>query len=81
MLLTDEQAKSYVAANVRRLLRDRGWRQADLARATGETEMRVSRCLRAEHVPSVGLLKRFAEALGTTMDELTDPPPGKPPAN
>ena len=64
-----------VSANLRRLLSDKHWSQADLARESGESEMSVSRILRGSHMPGVGPISRIAKALGVTLDSLLVGPP------
>ena len=76
-VISDEQAKQNVAANVLRLLAARGWTQTDLAEAAHENKMMISRICRAEHVAGVGLLSRIAEALDVSIDRLVDSPPEK----
>ena len=73
-MIQDDEAKQNIAANVQALMDDRGWKQADLARAVGESPMRISFLLRAQRLPSAAFLARLAEAFGTTTDRLlTDP--------
>jgi transcriptional regulator with XRE-family HTH domain len=74
-VVTDADAKKYIAANVARLLETRGWMQQDLAEATGENKMTISRVCRGIHVPSAALLARIAEALDVSTDRLIAPPP------
>jgi transcriptional regulator with XRE-family HTH domain len=69
-VITDTEAKYIVAENVARLIAQRGWSQKKLADACGENKMMISRVVRAEHCPSVGLIARIAEALDVTLDEL-----------
>lgn len=59
-----------VAKNLRSLIEDRGWAQADLARASGLTENVISGILRKKNVPNVVAMVRIAEALRTTVDYL-----------
>lgn len=73
-MLSDDQIKQYVSANVREILAENSWRQSDLARATGENEVRISDVCRGISVPGAGFLSRLAEALGTTADELMSDP-------
>ncbi len=73
-MITDKQTKSYLAENVSDLLDSRGWTQKQLADATGENQMMISRIVRGEHIPAASVLARIAEALDTTMDKLLEPP-------
>lgn len=68
--VTDQAAKSRVAENVARLLVERGMSQQGLANATGENKMMISRVVRGEHVPGIGLISRIAEAFGVSVDAL-----------
>ena len=77
-MLTDEEVKGNVGENVRRLLDARGWSQADLALAAGETQMMISRICRSQHMPFAGTLARIAEALDVSVDRLVGPAPEAP---
>jgi transcriptional regulator with XRE-family HTH domain len=74
---TDKQVLENIAINLSRLLKKKGWSQADLSRASGENEMRVSSAVRGTNMPSGAALHRFAEVLGVKADEIMDPPPKK----
>lgn len=76
-MLTDEQAKRHIAANLTRLLKERGVSQSELARRTKEARMTIWRTASGLHVPSAALLARIAEALETTLDELLEAPQKK----
>jgi len=73
-VITDTKAKANIAANVRFRLDARGWKAADLARATSESEMRISHMLRETRLPTAAFLARVAEALDATSDELLADP-------
>ena len=73
-VITDDDARKYVAENVKQLLADRKMNQSDLARATGDTFMAISRVVRAQHVAGYGVVCRIAEALGVKADDLSKPP-------
>lgn len=77
-MLTDTDAKQNIAANVQRLLVERGMSQSDLAEATDESNARVSLMINAKKCPSAAFLARIAEAVGTTVDELLKRPPLPP---
>lgn len=74
-VITDEKARQNIAANIRRLLEDRGWSQNELARRTGEYPTNISRVVRGVFAPQVGLFARIAEALDVSMDRLVSEPP------
>ena len=75
-MITDETALANISANVCRLMASRipPWTQADLARASGENEMKISRIIRCEQMSGTASLARIAEALDTTMDFLLKSP-------
>lgn len=73
-MLTDEQAKRNIAANVERLMGELGITQSELARLTDESHARVSLMRRGLKLPSAAFLARLAEALNTTTDELLAEP-------
>jgi transcriptional regulator with XRE-family HTH domain len=73
-VITDEQAKEWIAANVSRLMKERGLTQVDIAAITGEQQMRIWRIANGLNLPSSAVLKRVAEALETTADELMSEP-------
>lgn len=74
-MLTDDEVKANVAANVTRLLVKNGWSQRELARRTSDTTMAISRVCRAEHVAGSGILVRIAEAFDVSVDRLVLAPP------
>lgn len=74
-MLTDNEVRDNIAANVRRILHDRGWSQSELARRAGENPMIISRICRGNHVPHAGIVCRVAEALDVTVDRLVNPAP------
>lgn len=78
-VLTDDDAKSLISANVKRLLDERDMSQAELARATGESTARISQMIHGQKLPSAAFLARIAEALEVAADELLSPPEKKPP--
>ena len=67
-MITDEQAKTNIGANVSKLRanRSRSW----LAREVGTYPINITRIEAGEHMPGSGLLSRLAEALKTTSDAL-----------
>jgi len=74
-MIEDPQVKANLAANVARLLKDRGWTQADLAARTGDPETTISRVVRGLNVVGLGVAVRIAEAFDVSLDRLTGPPP------
>lgn len=66
--MSDDDVLANIAANVAKLRgkRSRSW----LARQTGTYAINITRIESGEHMPGAGLLKRIAEALGTSTDML-----------
>jgi transcriptional regulator with XRE-family HTH domain len=76
-VVTEQDARQNIAANLRRILTDRGINQTALARMAGENHVAISRVLRGTNTPTVTLLSHIAEALDVSMDRLLSPPPRK----
>lgn len=76
-MITDNQAKDNIAANVKRLLAARDWDQKRLADETGESVMNISRVCRGENCARVGMMLRIAEALDTSVNILSQKPPAE----
>ena len=74
-MANDEELKQNIKANVASRLRLLGWSQKELARRTGENQPTINRVCRGENLPGTGVLHRIAEALGSSLDQLTSPPP------
>ena len=66
-----------LAANVRRILAQRGWTQADLARASGQTNNTISRIVHAVNGANIGVLASISEALNVSPNRLLAPPKQK----
>jgi transcriptional regulator with XRE-family HTH domain len=80
-VITNEQAKRNVAANVLWHLERLGWSQADLSEASGESVMQISRICRGVVLANAAALARIAEALGTSVDKLLESPKQRPEKN
>jgi transcriptional regulator with XRE-family HTH domain len=67
-----------VAGNLRRIRRERGWTQEELAHRAGLDRNYVGMLERRENAATVDTLERLAEALGIDATELlrTDDPDG-----
>lgn len=74
-MITDDEIREHVAANVLRLIEEREWSQRDLAEKAGESPMNINRVCRGENVVRVGIVARIAEALGVNVDRLIAEPP------
>ncbi len=71
-VMSDEHAMKNIAANVARLRGDRS--RSWLANEAGTYPISITRIEAAKNMPGGGLLKRLAEALGTTADGLLSDP-------
>jgi transcriptional regulator with XRE-family HTH domain len=69
-VLTDEQRKAVVSANLKRLVADRGMSQRQLAELTGYGVMTINDAINGKKMPGGGLIANLAEALKTTADEI-----------
>ena len=64
--------------NIRQILHDKWMSQAELARATGVDCTTISKLISGSRAnPSVELVKKIADALGVTVDELISAKNGK----
>ena len=64
--------------NIRQILHDKWMSQAELARATGVDRTTISKLISGSRAnPSVELVKKIADALGVTVDELISAKNGK----
>ncbi len=76
-MITDDDAKLYVAANVQSLLEKQGHTVYWLMKTTRDLPNRIYPVVRGETIPTAGLLCRIATALGVTADDLMARPPKK----
>ena len=72
-VITNDETKDRIGANVTRFMAERKMSQATLSRVTGESEMTISQVVRGKHVPNSAILHRIAEALQVKMDDLVAP--------
>lgn len=68
--MDDTTLLRYFAANLSRLLAEKGLSQSALSRASGEHVMTVNNILHCRHMPGGGTLQRIAEALNVDVGEL-----------
>jgi transcriptional regulator with XRE-family HTH domain len=73
-MLTDDDVRVNVAANLKRLLAEREISQSQLARLTGDTQANISHICAGRHVAGAAVLARIADALDTSIDFLVAPP-------
>lgn len=69
-MLTTENVKANISANLRRILDSRGMSVFALARLTGEPKNSVYRIARGDNEPGAVLLARIAQALDVSIDRL-----------
>lgn len=67
-----------LAANIRRLRKERGWSQETLAFEAGLHATEISRLERGLREPRLGTLAQVAQALGVTVGTLIVPPASSP---
>lgn len=67
-VITRDEARKRIAANVSRLMNTRGISQNELARLSEVAHSRLSLLIRGELLPNPADLWNVAEALGTTLD-------------
>lgn len=73
VVLTDDQAKVFLAANLRRILAARKLSLRALGRLINETPMRLSNISRGAVIPDVACVSRIAEALDVSIEALLRP--------
>jgi transcriptional regulator with XRE-family HTH domain len=59
-----------LAENLKRLLVERDWSQAELARRSQQRNMEISRICNALYLPNLSAVVRIAEALQVSVDYL-----------
>ena len=69
-VITDDEARIRIGANITSILHSKGLKQADLARLTEESTAQISRICGGKHLPNAALLCRISEALDVTMNQL-----------
>lgn len=69
-VITVEDAKANISANIKRILEARGMSVRALAIRTGEPQNSVYRIVRGENEPGAVMLCRIAEALDVSIDRL-----------
>ena len=76
-MISSDDAKRNLSANIKRLLADRGWSQTELCQRTEQAHATISRTINGLNVPSAVVLARIAEALDVSIDRLLAPPSEK----
>lgn len=65
-----ELKKESMGDNIKRLMRENGYDQKQLAMRSGCTESAISRYVRNERTPRVKILHNLAIALGVTVNDI-----------
>jgi transcriptional regulator with XRE-family HTH domain len=76
-VLTDEEARKYLAEHLRRLLDEHGVTQCALAKAVKVSNMTVTYWIQGERMAGSGPLARLAEYFGVSTDFLLSKPTRK----
>lgn len=66
----DERLRKHLKEFIRPRREELGMSQADLARATGDSDVQISRAERGQHTISGTFTMRLAKALNCTTDEV-----------
>jgi transcriptional regulator with XRE-family HTH domain len=71
--MNDVNARQTLAANIRRELKARKWRQSDLAEKLKWPQSRVAEVLNSDHSPRLDTVEVIANAFGVTPSALLMP--------
>jgi transcriptional regulator with XRE-family HTH domain len=74
-VISDEQARNNIAANLQRIIEERGITQTQLAAQSDQPIMTINRLVRGQNEPRIALVARVAEALDVSVDRLVAAPP------
>ena len=74
IVLSENEALTNAAANLRRKLEFFGWSQVELAERAATNQPTISNLIHQKSMPGVAILARIAEALETTVDQLVATP-------
>jgi transcriptional regulator with XRE-family HTH domain len=72
---SDKQLRQRIAAHVRRLMHERGWKQSELADALGVSGALVSGLMNGGRMPGLQVVARLHRNLGVDVNELLDVDP------
>ncbi len=72
-MISDENAKAYVSANIQRLLHASGKSAYWLMKELGAKQGTLYPVVNGQVVPSIAMTARIAECLNVTVDELLKP--------
>lgn len=71
-MITKDEAREFIAANVCRLMDETGLGQRELSRRSGMDQPRISLLVRGRLLPNPADLSNLAEALGVTPNDLLE---------
>jgi transcriptional regulator with XRE-family HTH domain len=71
-VISDDEVKKNIAANIAQTLHLMGKTQGWLANQVGVTPAAISLIVSGDRMPGAGVLRRIAEALNVRMDRLID---------
>lgn len=74
-VLTTNDIRANIAANLRRMLADRQWSVLDLVEKSGVPQNTVYRIVRGENEPSITHMAAICDTLGCSIDRLISEPP------
>lgn len=70
---TDDVILQTLSANLQRLVAENKFSMRKLSAITGDPPMTINGAVRGKNMPGGGLLRRLAEALGVSTDDLLAP--------
>jgi transcriptional regulator with XRE-family HTH domain len=73
-VISEEEALANAAANLARMMDDRGWTQLELAGRADVGQSTLSRLLRGIGMPGVAAMARIAEALDSSVERILAQP-------
>ena len=73
-VISKEEAKARISANVDRLCQERGLSWYRLSQLVGVSDQQIANICNGRHEPTASLLNRIAEALECSMDDLMAAP-------
>ncbi len=74
-MISESEVVKNLAYNVREMMNERGWSQAQLARRADIPEMQISRIVRGKQQPGAFYIARLIEAFRCSFDQLIHEPP------
>ena len=78
-MMDEKTYNKAVAANLRRIMYEKGVTQTDMAKALGFTKQSVSHWMNGEHLPRMNKLDKICEYLGCKRSDLVEVDKGRKP--